>query len=1830
MAFSWQNGGGTTTKTSGSGNFSWQRNKIELPEIEEQKPSPSIFSRGIEAGKTVTQPQPQAPKIDPKFTTVDGKQAFTLPGGEQFFTGNKQEELVTVDRDKDGKLIRPPKSVIDEVRGGSFDDVNAEVDHGVSLFAGGTNERTNLRPLSNDVPFWERYKAAFNVFESQKDVEERYRQAGKVVVENEARKKLDSGELTLGQARNMIVNWESQNPKTAKDFFLTSLVQEYKKAISPSTQIKNLTESTPFQIGKGIGKEILATAGSVLDFLHRTGLQVITAGSAVVSPLVVSGFKKFGTGSIINPKGDKDLQNISYDDIWSDSLKEWEERALAVGMPIEDFKARLFGREPEPMKLFEEQEKKAAQEYIEAKGTDESLKAFSKSFLKIGWYKFVGDWSNPFYVFKVRGLSKDSFKLQSQEKVLANFELNPAKENFLGMKGQKVKPSEKVYKVDSDATETLININKKGKVKIGEKPELKIYVSQNKSGVLNVKVTNSGGDILNKNAVQYVADNIVNKYQPLIGETPKAITTPRVPGGIAPVAPPITPKIPPVSPVTAPIAPEPTITPKAPVTPEITPVVPEVKIEPKTPVTAPEVAKKAIVEPVKPEVKLLPTELKPLVESAKKMGLTKNQFIEEFNKGLNEQNLTKRETAQKIDSYIKLKLRQTPEQFYDTYIAVEKPEVPKIPEAKVEVPKVEPIPKELQPLTVEAKKYKSVEEFIENNIQQEKDNLIKPLKEKISELELRNTRDISPKISESIIRQINKIDKKIISIQNETKDIGDFIVDSDKFTEKRQQLTDIYNKAQAKPVLEKVVKPEVVKPKIETELAKFKKLSYAEQEITFDKLSKSDQEKVYDVDIVETDLKKKLESDILLQGGVKMSPAEEIEYKEVVPIRVRRKNGLLPDVMAQQLKSMGWNVELTSRSFFELVDKHISGIEAKEKYESVKLTSGIDPGINKFIAEEIKPTLKKAKEAGVMIAKAVQYLGSVIVKTLEPSKLVEMKLGKEPYAKVIRGIHKPEARLLQFDYKKLATLDKNIMSLEIWFNKYSDKILENFMLSRGDPSSANALIMQQEAINNLPSELKTVEIKNAIQEIADFNYEFLQRVVGKDINKIKDYFYGIYKNYKKVDKFLDHWKETKRFTKEKKFPTFADAKEYGLELRNNNPVTNLKQEFKAIAQLDAMNWLKDELLRTGNNKYISKKEDAPIEWDKVEALAFRGLRVEPNLAKLINNLISTNKITRQPILNTFRKINNVLRTTKFIGSAFHLAVIGKQSVADSGYLGFIRKKTALSGATIGFRENDLVFKTVEYEEYVELGGGHKYSIESEAQRGLSNVFDKINRGNYLGGLTKIGMIPIKIPTKFVEWMFSNYIPKVKYAKYLEYVNTQEKKLGRELKDSEKIEIIKEGQNFYGEMNERLFGRSGTVTTALRFVFMAPGFAEGNYRTIIKGLSQFGAKGTYRAGRSRFNILNSLILTATLATIGTLAFTRKAPEKPEKLEDVRDLFKIDTGYKDDKDRRIMIDMLTYDKDYWNILFNVMKGRPDKVVSEAITRLGGMKASTFEMLTDMTLLLQGRALVDWKNDEVVETTDPFLKQVQKIGIYELKRLEPISVSVYKQIRNKKIGILLSAISSLAGVRPTYTEEDKMKQKIISRVYSLKGQQEELYQYLKTINNPEKAIEDYNKTVNNILDSDLVSDEIRKEWKPKLEIDTEQFLGNKIYNLTDPTVSQDEFDKLLKYLVNFDIDNEKALDYLNKSFKDKNTSDNVIKERTERFNDRISGDYNLDEFIQNKIYNITANNANKETSKEFLDEYNIETWNTAKDLLHQYYKNSDSDVKQWRFDNLEQYFK
>lgn len=812
----------------------------------------------------------------------------------------------------------------------------------------------------------------------------------------------------------------------------------------------------------------------------------------------------------------------------------------------------------------------------------------------------------------------------------------------------------------------------------------------------------------------------------------------------------------------------------------------------------------------------------------------------------------------------------------------------------------------------------------------------------------------------------------------------------------------------------------------------------------------------------------------------------------------------------------------------------------KDDFSSQKFNIG-SPQMKRLIELEyiVEQKQRPKSKPGFIDVTPLEKSLKASLKLVEPAKITQRAFGRKPGAIIIKGIHQADVGRIEFNEAEIEALDSSLEEFGEKLSRYSNKVLKNLMAARGKPVGKGAILIKNEALKALAKEApELVGTRKMITKIADHNYKYLQSVVGDDIHYVEDYFYGIYKDTEDatVENFLDYWHTTDRFTKQKKLPTVADAIAYGLELRDYNPLNNLRSEYMAIARLDGMIYMRDELMRTGKGRYIDTKEEAPHDWEKLKEPVFKDVRVHPEAAVMIKSLLSTNKLRRGWFPRGLTHINNALRTLKFVFSMFHQLNIVKQSIADEGYLKFLQP-SALRSITRGFKKNDPIFRTPAYKDYIRHGGGHRYSIESQAQRAFSNFVESLDKR--LGFAFKAGALPIRIPKAYVKWLFQSYIPKVKYSKYLDSINRFEQKNNRTPTSVEKIEILKEQQNFYGMMNERLFGRSGTVTSLMRLWYMSPGYFEGDFRTILKSVLQWGGKEGYKASRSRSNIINSLILSAIAATATTLALTGKPPKKPETKEDLRDLFKGDTGKVDDKGRKIMVDFLTYDRDYWNILGQALIGKPDKAAEAIIKRSSGMVAPSAQVALDIANIAAGRALVDWKNDRITEITDPFARKVLKIAIHEIKRTEPISVGVYGQSRRRGQTAVLSALTALLGVRPTLTEKDKREQEVLHRIYSLKGQQEKLYQYLGGLRNPRNAVEKYNKTVKTILDSPMTPKSMKKEWEPKLIIDIDKYLMNKVHYLSMQNRTEKEVERAKKILKGFGVTPEQAQEYFNKYY-------------------------------------------------------------------------------------------
>jgi hypothetical protein len=237
--------------------------------------------------------------------------------------------------------------------------------------------------------------------------------------------------------------------------------------------------------------------------------------------------------------------------------------------------------------------------------------------------------------------------------------------------------------------------------------------------------------------------------------------------------------------------------------------------------------------------------------------------------------------------------------------------------------------------------------------------------------------------------------------------------------------------------------------------------------------------------------------------------------------------------------------------------------------------------------------LKHLRHKGVLDVSMLGKAGRFILGGVEPARITIGKHGKDVYTEVVKSIEGPEAKTLDFDEKDIEAIDKVVTDFEAELDKYDDATLDDLMLTRGHNLEGRARQLQKQAFGRLPKELKDSKIRRAIDELADYNHEYLRRVFGDEVGYIEDYFYGLYKNTRKVSTFLKFWRTTDRYTKQKAFPTYADARAHGLHVRDPNPVRNLRREFQAIARREAMINLKDNLLEHGKGRYIDSIDDAP-------------------------------------------------------------------------------------------------------------------------------------------------------------------------------------------------------------------------------------------------------------------------------------------------------------------------------------------------------------------------------------------------------------------------------------------------------------------------------------------------------------------------------------------------------------------------------------------------------------------------------------------------------------
>jgi len=780
---------------------------------------------------------------------------------------------------------------------------------------------------------------------------------------------------------------------------------------------------------------------------------------------------------------------------------------------------------------------------------------------------------------------------------------------------------------------------------------------------------------------------------------------------------------------------------------------------------------------------------------------------------------------------------------------------------------------------------------------------------------------------------------------------------------------------------------------------------------------------------------------------------------------------------------------------------------------------------------------KVARSAFRQLRRVGSYL------TLSSANLVDISQGKDVRALVFQRLQRAEARAagrLQEMTFSAEGVNKSVRELGKLLSEYDDSVLKDFMTSRGTPHGDSAIALQRAADTRLAEKAPELHaLMPYFQKLSDWLFAEAQKI-DPDIKYRQDYWLGLWKD--DSAQALRRLFASTRFTKTKQYPSFADGLAAKAEPRIVNPLENLTREYMMIERVRAMRDLREDL-KTGvvDNKMLAVPEEKASgytrKWQKVDDPQFDGLLVEPDTARMINKLISHNKVMSDKTLKGIRKSYQLIGAMKFMLPLHHTRTITTQSlVMGTGVPLWTKGKfTAPPNVFDGRHVNDK-YGVAKHERYVAAGGASKGSFERETQGLVQKMIRVIPNPAVRKGMSAA--------TGYSRWLFDVAIPRTKEAMWQRMVFEKEQKLGRELTYKEDQLVARDLDNIFGEMNEQLHGRSRTATTVLRLFKLAPGFSEGNIRTNL---------GLFKGNTTSWkNVPTAMVGAAMFAMVvrglfhGPSAMVPEAPaadaSDDEWIDYVRDFYKIDTGYTDTQDRPIVMDLMTYEKDYWDMsvepLLMLATGKPKAAAKQALgnyaRRIWGSEAPVTGIARDVYALSAGERLTDRYGNPINYQHDSGWEKLLNIVYREADRVSPIPFETYERMEQRGLPNGMAMALACLAIRANYTEEDRDLNKIHYAMRDAGKERRDIYALLPHLDNPRRAIASYNNNVQRVLDSDYVTDELKKErgWtKDRMLLDVDEMLVNMSWQLTNPSLDNRKRENIVAGLKNLGYDRADA---------------------------------------------------------------------------------------------------
>lgn len=239
-------------------------------------------------------------------------------------------------------------------------------------------------------------------------------------------------------------------------------------------------------------KEFLQSAWKHLwaawDFWGRTAQQAISLFATLPSYATVSWAKVLW---------DKDLKNVSYDDLWKEQIKAATDRSIDIWRPTEYFESLITWETPEESR-FLMNEAEALARNINSKIDSWDWWQAVWDILKLAWIWFMREFANPFWIAWNSKVYDKSFRLRNP-KTLWSAKFSRWWDNLI-WKSKNIVPEERVMKIEVKWAKPYYN--EAWKRITPKQPEIYVIAERAKDWTVTVRAVNTWWEIYNPELVK--------------------------------------------------------------------------------------------------------------------------------------------------------------------------------------------------------------------------------------------------------------------------------------------------------------------------------------------------------------------------------------------------------------------------------------------------------------------------------------------------------------------------------------------------------------------------------------------------------------------------------------------------------------------------------------------------------------------------------------------------------------------------------------------------------------------------------------------------------------------------------------------------------------------------------------------------------------------------------------------------------------------------------------------------------------------------------------------------------------------------------------------------------------------------------------------------------------------------------------------------------------------------------------------------------------------------------------------------------------------------------